>query len=180
MINLIPPHAKKSVLIEYWLRVLSSWFIVWSIALVVGIVILIPSYVLIADQVKVYSSDAKAASEKIVDYKGVTKDLTQSSQQAVKLLGELKEPLISDYLLLFKNLESKDVVISKITVQRTDKGIGAAQITGEATDRQSLATFRDRLLSQSEIAGVDLPISNLAKDKDLKFTLTVTFNKITP
>ncbi len=177
MINLIPPKAKKSIQIEYWLRVLSVWFMVWSAALLLGIFILIPAYVLIHLQVKVYSSSVKEASEKIVDYESVSKELQHASQQASKLLAGSEEPLMSEYVTSFKELESANISISSITLQRSDKGIvGPAHIGGEAIDRKALAAFRDRLLAQPGITAVDLPLSNLTKDKDIQFSLTVTFD----
>ena len=48
-------------------------------------------------------------------------------------------------------------------------------ISGDATTRQALADFRDRLLRQPEISDVVLPISNLAKDRDIKFSISVVF-----
>ena len=42
MINLIPPSAKKSIKIEYWVRVLSVWLLIWSLVLVASVGILWP------------------------------------------------------------------------------------------------------------------------------------------
>ena len=52
-------------------------------------------------------------------------------------------------------------------------------ITGTATDRQSLASFRDRMLAHPLISEVNLPISNLATDKDIQFSITVTMTNQT-
>lgn len=179
MINLIPPTAKKSILREYWLRVLSVWFAVWSIALLIGVAVLVPSYVLIVSQVKVYSESATKASQKILDFENVSKDLVRSSQLAGTLLSGLKDPRMSDYTARFKELQSSGISISKITVSRAEVGLGPAQLSGEAKNRQALADFRDRLRAQPEVSAVDLPISNLAKDKDIQFSLSVTFKNAT-
>ncbi|HEY0964599.1 MAG TPA: hypothetical protein VGE31_02275 [Candidatus Paceibacterota bacterium] len=179
MINLIPPKAKRSILLEYWLRVLTVWFSLWSVAILIGVAILIPSYVLIVSQVKVYSDSAAEASQKILDFENVSKDLVRSSQQAGTLLKGLEDPLLSGYTERFKELEGSGIEISEIVMGRTDTGMSPAQISGEAESRQALADFRDRLRMEENVAGVDLPISNLAKDKDIQFSLTVSFTNAT-
>lgn len=179
MINLIPPSAKKSIQTEYWLRVLSVWCTLWSVALLMGSAVLVPSYVLIVSQVKVYADSAQEASQKILDFENVSKDLGRSSQQAGTLLLGLKQPLMSEYISRFKELEKPGINISKITMSRNETGLAGAQIAGQAENRQALADFRDRLRGEATIAGVDLPISNLAKDKDIQFALTVTFKNAT-
>jgi hypothetical protein len=179
MINLIPPSAKKSIIAEYWSRVISVWFAVWFAAILAGISVLVPAYVLIASQVKVYTDSATAASEEIVDFENVTKELTRSSQQAKLLLDGFSEPLMSDYVALFTKLEGDDVTVTKMNIIRSGKIVGPVQISGEATTRQALADFRDRLRAQPEVTAVDLPISNLAKDKDIQFTLSISLNNPT-
>lgn len=179
MINLIPPQAKKRIQLEYWLRVFSVWATLWSGALIIGIAILIPSYVLIVSQVKVYSESAAAASQKILNFENVSKELGRSSQQAGTLLMGLKQPLLTEYTSTFKSLEEPGIAISKITMTRVDTGLSAAQISGEAESRQALADFRDRLRAQPDVSAVDLPISNLAKDKDIQFSLSVSFTNAT-
>jgi hypothetical protein len=125
--------------------------------------------------VDVYTAHAEQATEKILNFENVTKDLQKAGQQAGILINGLNEPLVSDYILLFKELQDPGISLTSIGIRYTDKGVlGPANISGEADDRQALAAFRERLLSQPEVVSVDLPISNLAKDKDIQFSMTVT------
>lgn len=180
MINLIPPKAKKGVVREYWLRVVSVWFYTWSAALLGGVLIMVPAYVLINSQVSVYEASAKTASEKVANFEDVSKSLTVSSLQAGKLITGFRQSLISERIATLRSLEKPGVTISEFTIGRTDEAYEPIQVTGTAENRQALAAFRDRLLALSDVASVDLPISNLAKDRDIQFTLTVSLKKPTP
>lgn len=175
MINLIPPTAKKGIITEYWIRVVTTWLFLLSILGVVCILILLPTYVLISSQVAVYRDSASKATEKIAVYENVASDLVEASQLARVALDTSRKQLLSEYVYLFESLGGNGVSLSEITISR---GVGAinfspVSLVGTASDRQTLADFRDRLLSQEEITSVDFPISNLAKDRDIGFSITV-------
>ena len=174
MTNLIPPAAKKSIKIEYWIRVLSVWFLAWAGALLVGVFVLVPAYVLITSQAKVYSQSTDLISQEKDGFAAVSTGLAQANAQAGFIIGGFSLPRFTEYLTLFKGLENDEVQLTEIGISRNEKGIQPVLISGEASSRQALAAFRDRLLAQSQVTAVDLPISNLAKDKDITFSLTVT------
>lgn len=174
MINLIPPSAKKSTLIEYWMRVVTAWFILFSIVLIAGAGILLPTYVLISSQVGVYEESAAAASEKVANYENVSEQLVQASQQAKLIVDEMTLPVFSGYIDMFEQLQGEGIQIESIEMSRDGLAISPIIIDGTASDRQTLASFRERLLEKEEIILVDLPISNLAKDSNIQFSLTVT------
>jgi hypothetical protein len=140
----------------------------------------VPAYVLINSQVAVYQESARTASEKVATFEDVSKNLTISSQQAGKLVTGFRQSLISDKVSTLRTLEKPGVLISEIVVDRVDEAYSPIHVTGTAENRQALAAFRDRLLAQPEVASVDLPISNLAKDRDIQFTLSVVLKKKTP
>jgi hypothetical protein len=174
MINLVPPKAKKSIQIEYWLRVLTTWLFLWSFALVCGAAALIPAYVLIETQSSVYETSAAEVSQKIADYNLASTALIRSSQQARYVLDERDVISISSLISLIESLQDADIQLTDIAINRTDKAISPIKLGGVASNRQALASFRDVLLEQTSVKDVDLPISNLARDKDIPFSITVT------
>ena len=179
MINLVPPHAKKGLLIEYWVRVLSAWLTLWASTLLVSACILYPAYILIGSQVTVYEESAKEASEKVATYENVSTALVRASIQARFILDETSAISFSEYLKLFQSLQGGSVELSRIAINRTASGVSPVDLVGVAADRQSLASFRDRLLAEESVVSVDLPISNLARDKDIPFNITVVLNNET-
>lgn len=173
MINLIPPGAKKGIIIEYWVRVVSVWMILWSLALFAGAATLLPPYVLINSQVKEHEASAEEASQKVAFYKNVSEDLVEASQQAKLIVDEENLPRFSAYLLLLDQLQGEGIQINTVKLARDKANISPIVVGGMAADRQALASFRDRLLANESIAEVELPISNLARDKDILFSVTI-------
>mgnify|MGYP000977584882 CR=1 FL=1 len=176
MANLIPQTAKKSVLVEYWTRVVSVWLILWSVALIAGAGVLLPAYVLITERVDIFKESAVAASEKVTTYESASVALEEASKQAKVIIDESKIVTFSEHISLFEELQGLGIQISQIKLSRIEKDIAPVILNGTASDRNIFVGFRDRLRESEYIESVDFPISNLAKDKDIKFTMTVVMN----
>lgn len=174
MINLIPPKSKKSLLTEYWFRVSSVWLSLWAFALFASAGIMLPVYVLTGEKVEVYATSAEEASLKVAGFEDVSTSLIQASKQARVIMDESELPVFSDYISLFEGLQGADVQLNQIVLGRDEAGLTPASLVGIANNRQSLASFRDRILAEKQVSEVDLPISNLAGDKDIKFSIMVT------
>lgn len=177
MVNLIPEKAKRDLKIEYWTRVVSVWLITWSVALFVSAGVLLPANVLIGTQVETYEDSATVAMEKVSGYESISKLLEKTSIQAKTIVDEDNFSKFSQYLILFKSLQSDGLSITRINMSREGGGVAPIVIEGVADNRQILASFRDKLMSAEGVASVDLPISNLASDKDIDFNITVVLNK---
>jgi hypothetical protein len=175
MINLIPVKAKQLLKLEYWMRVLAVWLVVWSVAVFAAASILLPAYVLIGSQVSIYEDSAAEVSENVSGYENPSLALVRASQQAKVVVDISAAPLLSDYVLLFEKLEGSGIELDSINVRRVEDVVAPVVLSGVASDRQALTSFRDRLLVEPLIKDVDLPISGLEKDKDLFFSITVTF-----
>lgn len=173
MINLIPPTAKKEIIVEYWIRVVSVWLVLWAFALFAAVAISLPPYVLISSQVKEHEASAVEASQKVADYQNVSAALIEASQQAKIVIDEEKLPRFSEYVLMLQELQGEGIEINTVSLKRESTGIVPIVVGGIAADRQALTSFRDRLLADDAVADVELPISNLARDKEIVFNLKV-------
>ncbi len=177
MVNLIPPTAKKGVIVEYWIRVATVWAWLASAAAVLIAVVMLPVYVLVDAQIAAYIESADIASQKIASFESVSEELSLATQQAQLVVASSRDTQLSEIIYMFDSLEGSGISLSQVTVDRLPTGIPPVQLSGNAIDRQSLADFRDRLLAEDRIETVDFPISNLAKDRDISFTITVTLSK---
>ena len=123
MINLIPLHAKKSLVLEYWVRVVSTWLMLWSLALVVGAAILLPAFVLITTQVETYESSAIEASEKVARYISVSTELERANQQARTAIDQFATNSFSEYVSFIERLQGSDIELSRIEINQNGEQI---------------------------------------------------------
>lgn len=176
MINLIPPKAKKDLLVEYWARVVSVWLMLISGALLVGSILLIPVYVLIENHISINKDQSSEVLLQVEEFDQLSESINYSNKEAIFMVNESDLPVLSEVIETFKSLESNDIQIAAISVGREGTGLRSVKISGIADDRLALSGYRDSLEAEEIVKDVDLPISNLAKDKDIFFNLTLSMN----
>lgn len=179
MVNLIPHVAKKSIAKEYWVRVFSIWLFLITIAFLVTTSLLIPTYVLIQGQVNAYRTEAEEIIVKADAYNLSSASLIKASQQATELIKIDAETPFSNIITVLSDLPKNGVEIISYEFTREASLIGPITLEGTATTRQSLADFRETLLEHPQIEKIELPISNLALDRDISFSVTITLKQST-
>lgn len=177
MTNLIPPHAKKQLVYAYWIRVVSAWALLWAVSLLVGLLLLWPTYLLISGTNQAYYATALTAGERTTIYDDMTSELAKANDQAKLVIINAQASRISTLLDDIWSQVGPGIAVSGIGINRTNVGVEPITISGEATNRQTLSTFRDQLAALPYVDGVDLPIENLAQNQDINFILTVTINQ---
>ena len=177
MINLIPFHEKKRVRLEYWLRVFTVWTLLFSFAILLVICVMVPAYVLISVQINSGAETSRSAQEKVVAFEAAGMALQAANKQALAIVNNGQLVPISNHIELIRRYENVNLQVSAITIARTADYFAPLQVSGQAATRQALAAFREQLLAESQVESVELPISNLAKDRDIQFNLTVVLRK---
>ncbi len=174
MINLIPPHAKRAIAIEYWIRVSVVWlFFLGGVTLAVAF-LLLPVYKLVSEQVRIYEPDATEAQNAISKNDISSGVLVKAGLQAQLINGLESRDRFSSVMTFFQTFETPSVSISRVSLKRIGTTLAPIELTGTALTRQALADFRESLITHERIATVVLPIANLAQDKNINFTITVT------
>lgn len=181
MINLVPPDARRRIITEYWVRVISAWLFLLAVAATVIGALLLPAFVLVTSQVATHQQAADEARARVEEHKTTAHVLTVASERADRILGlKRTTPLMSVVSVVEAAVPTGGVSISTYALLRVAGEVGLVRVDGEAATRLALAEFRDALLKNDLIAKVDLPISNFAQDRDIKFSLTLTIASSTP
>lgn len=167
-------------MIEYWVRAVSVGLVLASAALLVVAVLLLPPYVLLNGLVSTKQASLDETKEKTSEYDISAKSLVQATALARLVVEGDRTPSFTNLVAVIE--AARDPAL--VTIEGYDFSLVDGQATpvivsGNALTRQSLADFRDRLVASERVTAVDLPLSNLAKDRDLPFSLTVTFASTT-
>lgn len=174
MINLLPPHARKQVKIEYWIRAVSVWILLVTCACLAVGLLLFPSLVLISSQLALYDDEYAAASSQNESYGKIAAEIDIANQISAKLMEVERAPLFSGLLMEIDAVANEDIAVKSIVMERTNGTVESIIMTGEAVSRVALVEFRDELEKHARFDSVELPLSNLAKDKEVPFSITVT------
>jgi hypothetical protein len=173
MINLIPPSAKKSIAFEYWKRVITVWFCLFSSALVILSVFLLPTYIALQSQISFLEDKVSSGLDRVSDYDITATELITANKQAALLLDNNATNTPSSLVKILNTYAGNGVSINNFQFTKLDSTPGLV-LAGVASTRQELARFRDEITQDSRFATVNLPISNLIKDKDLIFSMEIS------
>jgi hypothetical protein len=173
MINLIPPSAKKSIAREYWKRVIAVWFFLFSAALVILSVFLLPTHLALRTEINFLETTVLAGVDRVSNYDISATELITASNQAQLLLDNASTNTPSELITVLTKAAGKNVALNNFQFSKLESTPGIT-ISGVALSRQDLAQFRDAVTADARFAVVNLPISNLIKDKDLLFNMEIT------
>ncbi len=174
MVNLLPPIAKKTILREYWLRVVTVAAVAVTASMLLLIVLQLPSYILLTGQLRGYQMRYQNAQSE--------KDSLKQAEDTVRSLNALAEHLdnateetkLSTYVLALEALSGDKIQLSYFAAERNTNGqVAAVTIRGAAADRTALADFSEVVANDPLFVEAPVPIGNLAKDKNIDFELSV-------
>jgi len=178
MINLIPPQAYKSVVREYWARVVTAWLFLLSAVVLVTLFVTIPSFVLVRTQLEALELEVLKGSGTEQDFKD-SENLVRAANSLAGQLGSSGALVsLNEIVLTIQEAAGSDVVLSGQSVKRGESGIEYINIRGTAKSREALAGFKTALERSALFDTALIPISDLAREVDLPFTITVTMSSI--
>lgn len=176
MYTLIPQKDNHKLTTDYRLRVLAVLFFSLAVSLLIGIASLAPSYIL-SDQDEREAVARVEEMQRDRESRGVNeldKDAEEANRLATALLGENELPVFSVLVDDIVRNRGEGIVITSFTMKALSTTTLEAIVKGKASTRDALVGYRKRVVEDTRFTKVDLPISDLAKSKDIPFTLTLS------
>jgi hypothetical protein len=181
MVNLLPQAAKRHLVVEYYVRVATVWFFLLTGAMVVLGMFLVPISVLVGLQLSAYDETFTRVSADNATFGDSEKAVLAANVVASELNRVTAYAPVLDLVSTVEGLAEHTISIDGVNLERSKAGaVETITVTGEATTRAALAAFRDRIEAEPRFKSAALPISNLAKDKDVPFSIAITVNTDTP
>lgn len=173
--NLLPEKSQKKINLEYRLRLITLIFYFSSGVLLVGFMLLVPSYVMLEVQKNVFINESPENSNTDVD-KNRKKfaESIKSIEDSLKILDSTKKTSDKPHELIDKisGVKGSGVVIQRFTYTL----VGASTtiiVDGNASKRDDFLGFIDRVKKTPPFKTADYPVELLAKSRDIKFSITV-------
>lgn len=171
MINLIPTAAKKRVVMEYWVRTISSWAFLGGTALLLIATLSIPINIYVLNQEMYLAKLLEINESKKVDYEHNNALLLKANLQSHYLIQKNFDYTTRELLELLQESAEDFVSIEEVTISQLKDPV--LVIGGVAHTRQSLVQFRDRLENEENFLSINLPINNLIKEIEVPFSITI-------
>lgn len=173
MANLIPPSAKRELLIQYWIRVATVWAVIIGVACIIANVLHAPTFVLVKSQLAAFSGELANAQEQEKAFNEAQETLQAANTVAALLAETGTTTLASEVVNVLDEIAGTQITVESFEVVLEAAVITKINITGVATTRAALAKFSDDLEIHPLFAEAEVPISNLAKDRDISFNIAI-------
>ncbi len=174
MLSFLPEVTKKEIIMAYRFRVGVVASILLSVVVLFALAMLMPAYHLILVEEEIVQAREKQLSESVVakQIEAAEKLFSRVSEQAVLLSGFEQASVASDMISRITGLRGGDVAVESIRFEPGDEH-NTLILRGVAVYRDALLVFKERLVALDDFNEVVLPIKDLARDRDLEFTITI-------
>lgn len=176
MYSLLPEQNIKAIQREYRLRLVAVFVCFLAVVLVIGAFALVPSYILSREQESQAQSNVASMKQ----------------QRAAKGVDQNERDLISAQALITAAKQHSDgtalsaivehivahhvagVLVTSFAINREATSTALIQMSGLAMTRERLVAFKKELERDPAVKKVELPVSDLAKSKDIQYNILVT------
>jgi len=177
MINLIPIEEKKEIRNDFLGRLVTVFFTMLGIVLLIATVATLPAFVF--SYSKKSSIDNKMELQKNEIMPAVDKEAQTAIKDLNNRLGSI-EKTMNDKYVFSQNIiteivsrKTSGIKINRIFYEN-DKSRGRiVEINGIAASREQLLLFRRSFEDSGVFKSVDLPISNFIKGYNIEFSLNL-------
>jgi type II secretory pathway component PulL len=173
MFKLLIEEDKKDLQREYSLRRVVVALVALTIVSTIGVVSIFPSYVL-SNLRRSESMERQRVSRALgSEDEDISKWVSQINNKLRMLSYARDEDKPSRVIENLLAERGEGIRITSISWKKSDQEISLS-ISGKARDRQGLIKFEGDVRSSGHFTRVVLPVSNLAKDRDIDFSIRLT------
>lgn len=177
MINLIPPQGHQALNKEYVLRVASVCACMLSVVFFASAALLVPTYVYISTQVRAVEHQNIESSAVSEEFKAAEASVKFANIIITQLAKGKETPVISLLIEEVKRIAPANITFKTIEMSITKDDVNDLRIQGVAPSRATLLALKQAIEESPLFESAVLPISDLARDADLPFSITVILPK---
>lgn len=180
MINLIPPQGHKAVKREYILRVGTTLSFLLGGVCILLTVALIPTFVLVRAQMHSSSSSTEQGNKDADALLAAENEVRITESVLAQLKSVPESTPATGIITELQKLAPVGIQFSNFSMEKTNGVYGRVQVNGTASTREVLSNFRRAIEASTVFASAELPISDLARDVNLPFALTLVIEPLQP
>lgn len=178
MFNLLPDSLKNEIKKEYKLRRLVVCAVFILCLQVTSLIFLFPSWIASVGKEKDLKSqvDALDSSKKDSNIATLRPFLKNINSELSLIDKSLDYPKILPVINSVISQRSRAIKLSGVDISIIGTSTANISVAGFSDSREALVNYKNKLESSGVFRSVDLPISNLAKDKDIDFNIRLVYS----
>ena len=175
-LNLLPDEDLRSIGYEKLSRFFIIIFVNLAVIIIVGAVLMLPSYFFITFQGSEEAQQVETA-KKSIEAKRVqeAEEIIRATNAKLKILSEegLQARSLSSYLEALSRHVPSGLRVEQLSYGGSDNKM---ELAGNATTRDIFLSFLSSLRTDASFPEVHSPVTNILRDKDVDFILSLTLS----
>jgi hypothetical protein len=172
---LLPKAEQHRLRGEYKLRLAVVFCAFLLASLVLAAAFLYPAYYLAGIKEREVAKTLESVRGKRADGgTGLSETIAKTKEEVGLLAGKPGTFEVSDFFdRMVTHAKNSGVALTNLAVDRSGAK-ATLRLSGVASTREALLSFKKRLEAEKFLEGVELPVSNLAQRVDIGFSITAT------
>ena len=175
MLNLLPKKYKEQVRAEYIRRfIITSAFVLSFVTVSFGVAIF-PTYLDVKLKKEAVEADlANVKSSSLAKDKNAVTGTIKDLETKIKVISLVSGERATDFISKASDLKTKGISIQNISYVKKDDSLKEVVVSGVAQGRADAVAFSKKVKSSGWIVVSDIPLSNLASERNIPFSITLT------
>ena len=173
MFNVLPDNLKAKIKTLYRGRLLVVIFIFIFFIQLAFLIFLLPSWVISEAKENEIILQTEEINNLAPELSSFSSLISSTNVKLGILNSALQYPVLIPLINTVVSSKTRAVLLNQFTYSLTGTSTATLAIRGISNTREALVSFAKNLQNTKKFKTVDLPISNLAKDKDLDFSINL-------
>ena len=179
MLNLLPKKYKEQVRAEYIRRFVITSAVVLSFVGVCFGVAIFPTYIDVKLKKEAIEVDlASVKSSSVAKDKDAVTTTIKDLETKMKIISLVSGEKATDFISKALESKTKGISIQNVSYVKKDDLSKEVVIAGVAQSRVDMVSFSKKMKSSDWTTVSDIPLSNLASERNIPFSITLTATSI--
>jgi hypothetical protein len=179
MSNLLPRDVKRTIILEYRIRIASLWCLVLAAAFVIGTFLFGPAVVAVVSESRAVMSEMQANAESAnEEYAESLASIDRANLIAARLSRDTVTFSVTDAMREVDKELGSGVSFEGMSFMRAEDGTPRIEVSGTAATREILAQLVERLKANPYFLDATVPFGQLAQATNAPFTITLTVRPV--
>lgn len=171
----LPTEQKEQLRKEYLYRLALVFSITVLVIIICSIIFILPSYIVTRNQhnqaISSFATKSNSSADNTI--KDIESEVKKINDATTKLSDGINRPRILNTIRLIDTATAQGIKIKSFEITYTASSTVDMRVGGLASTRDALVAFKKNIESNQGVARVELPVSDLAKSKELTFVMRI-------
>lgn len=173
MFSFLPDEYRTDAKKGYLGRLALMYLGIAAVVLAAAAALFLPVYILVSTKLSAYRGSQDSALESAKsESRAIEGDVLSLKEKLTYAKSDAERTPIVSVVEKIARARNAGISVTSVSIKRGSEK-GAVTVAGKASTREALVSFSKRLQGEPSFSSVNLPVSSLAKARDIAFSIVI-------